>query len=128
MTARRLASTLRVKRVLAEAKRAIELRLASLHTEAMRLENSRHELVEAFNGDQSLQALFAGEIARGLRDNALEAAALRDARRAEEKKLAAAGRRLKLAEMLVARLGDDVARTRAKHELEAIIESRISLP
>jgi hypothetical protein len=128
MTARRLESMTRVKHVLAEAKRAIELRLAGLHAEAERLAKAREELVRAFNGDAGLQALFATEIARGLQENALQAAALRDVRHAEEQKLAIAARRLKLAEILVTRLDGEAARARAKRELEDIIASGASLP
>ena len=119
---KRLESMERVVDVQRQLRRMAEVKLAELERRAAALSASRHELVNALNGDNELHGLFTGAMARRVRSVSAELAELERVKDAQSKRLLDQTGRLKRAERVVSSLEKEYEAELEKRNLADLID------
>jgi hypothetical protein len=119
---KRLESMERVVDVQRQLRRMAEVKLAELERRAAALAASRHDLVNALNGDNELHGLFTEAMARRVRSVSTELAELERVKEAQSKRLLDQTSRLKRAERVASSLEKEYEVELEKRNLADLID------
>jgi hypothetical protein len=119
---KRLESMERVLAVQRQLRQLAEAKLTELQRREAALEASRHELVEALNGDTMLHGLFIDAMARRVRSVSTEIADLERAKEAQTKRLLEQTGRQKRAERVASSLDREYRAHLEKRDLAELID------
>ena len=119
---KRLDSMERILDVQRQLRRIAEAKLGELERREARLQATRHQLVDALNGDNPLHGLFVDAMARRVKSVSREINSLGRAKEAQSKRLLEQTGKMKRAERAAASLDREYQAALEKRDLAELID------